>query len=146
MEEEKADSPTGMSRRAFSFGIGGAAVLVAMGGLKVVPATAQTRPPGGQDEDKLLSACIRCERCIEACPRKALRPAHLEDGVLSVRTPTTNFNVGWCDFCAEENGGSPRCVEYCSTGALALPIGATAQNTIIGRATIIHDWCLAWES
>ena len=107
MGDEKKREGAGMSRRTFALGVGGAGVLLAMGGLKLVPAEAQVRPPGGQDENRLVASCIRCERCVEACPRGALRPAHIEDGIVSVRTPTTNFNDGWCDFCADENNGVP---------------------------------------
>lgn len=145
MEDEKEAAFAGMSRRTFAFGAGGAAALLAMGGLKVVPAQAQVRPPGGQDEESLVSACIRCERCIEACPRNALKPARLEDGILGVRTPAVNFDDGWCDFCKDENDGVPRCVQFCPTQALSLAPEATAETTILGKAVIIRDWCLAWS-
>ena len=75
MGDEKKREGAGMSRRTFALGVGGAGVLLAMGGLKLVPAEAQVRPPGGQDENRLVASCIRCERCVEACPRGALRPA-----------------------------------------------------------------------
>ena len=107
MEDNAEKTYAGMSRRAFSLGACGAVALFAIGELKALPAEAQVRPPGGQDEDHLVSACIRCERCIEACPRKALTPAHIEDGILDARMPVANFDVGWCDFCAESNNGNP---------------------------------------
>ena len=143
--EEAEKTYAGMSRRAFALGCGGAATLLALGGLKVVPAAAQVRPPGGQDEDHVISACVRCERCIEACPRQALRSSHLEDGILGVRLPAANFDVGWCDFCAEENGGVPLCVRNCPTDALSLPANADARNTIIGLAEIDQKTCLAFR-
>ncbi|MCR5583720.1 MAG: 4Fe-4S dicluster domain-containing protein [Eggerthellaceae bacterium] len=146
MEETKEkQAHAGMSRRAFAIGGGGAAVLLAMGGLKAVPAQAKTRPPGGQDEDRLISACIRCERCVETCPRNALAPMHIEDGILGVRTPVTNFDEGYCDFCQEANGGDPLCVKCCPTQALQLTASATAESTIIGKAVINENWCLAWS-
>ncbi len=145
MDDQTEKTCAGMSRRTFAMGAGGAAALLAMGGLKAVPAQAQVRPPGGQDEAHLLSACIRCERCVEACPRNALTPAHLEDGILGVRTPTVNFDNGWCDFCEEENGGVPRCVRFCPTEALRLAADASAETVILGKAVIIKDWCLAWD-
>ena len=145
MGDEKKREGAGMSRRTFALGVGGAGVLLAMGGLKLVPAEAQVRPPGGQDESRLVASCIRCERCVEACPRGALRPAHIEDGIVSVRTPTTNFNDGWCDFCADENDGVPLCVAACPTEALALPAGATAENTLLGLAVIDEAQCLAFR-
>ncbi len=142
--EEEGKTYAGMSRRAFALGSGGAAVLLALGGLKAVPAQAQVRPPGGQDEAHVISACVRCERCVEACPRQALRPSHIEEGILGTRLPAANFDAAYCDFCTEENGGVPLCVEACPTGALRLDAGATPQNTIIGKAVIRADWCLAW--
>ncbi len=145
MEDEKENTYAGMSRRTFGLGVGGAVALLALGGLSAIPAQAQVRPPGGQNETHLVSACIRCERCVEACPHKALRPARIEDGILGVRTPTVDFDEGWCNFCEDENGGVPRCVQFCPTGALALDAGAEARSTILGKAVIIRDWCLAWN-
>ncbi len=144
MSDENEKTYGGMTRRALCLGGGGAVALLAMGGLEAVPAQAKVRPPGGQDEDRVISACIRCERCVEACPNNALRPAHVEDGILGVRTPTANFDEGWCDFCAEANGGVPLCTKYCPTGALVLDAGATAPTTVLGRASINEDWCLAY--
>ena len=103
------------------------------------------RPPGGQDDERLISACIRCEKCYEICPRDVIRPAHIEDGILNMRTPTFDFSDNYCDWCTEENGGTPLCVSACPTKALELPAGATKENTIIGRAVINTDWCLAYK-
>lgn len=155
MEEEKQTTETSeddlrakrpnISRRSMCLGIGGAAALVALGGLKYVGSTPVVRPPGGQDEDRLVSACVRCQKCYEACPRGVIAPVHVEDGILQTRTPKMYFDNGWCDFCADENGGVPLCVEVCPTRALELPAGATAQSTIIGKAAIDTDTCLAYR-
>ena len=101
--------------------------------------------PTAQDEEALVSACIRCEKCYEICPRDVIAPAHLEDGVLNMRTPTFDFSANWCDWCAEEHDGTPLCVSACPTEALKLPDDATAENTIIGKAVINTDWCLAYK-
>lgn len=135
----------GMSRRTFALGVGGAAALLGLGSLRFVPSKAILRPPGGQDEKLLISACIRCEKCIESCPRNVLAPTHIEDGILAMRTPTFDFSTDYCDWCNEENGGDPKCVLSCPTRALALPEGSTAHNTIIGKAAITEDWCLAYK-
>ena len=145
MGDEKKRVGAGMSRRTFALGVGGGCALLALGALKAVPAEAQVRPPGGQDEHRLVAACIRCERCVEACPRGALRPAHLEDGIVTVRTPTANFNEGWCDFCEREEGG-PLCAAACPTSAFRLPAGPASENVRLGIALINRDWCLAFQA
>lgn len=125
-------------------GIGGAAGLLALGGLKALPADELVRPPGGRDEDRLMARCVRCERCIEACPMQALRPARIEEGIVAARTPTVNFDDSWCTFCGKDNDGHPLCVQACKTGALKLDEGATFHSAPLGRAYIERDWCLAW--
>lgn len=135
----------GMTRRTLCLGIGGAAVMLGLGGLKVANPQAIIRPPGGQDEDRLISACIRCEKCYEACPRHVIKPAKIEDGLLGMRSPQLDFSADYCDFCAEENGGVPLCVASCPTEALQLPAGADAHNTIIGLAEIDRKTCLAFR-
>lgn len=135
----------GMTRRTLCLGIGGGAVMLGLGGLKVANPQAIIRPPGGQDEDRLISACIRCEKCYEACPRHVIKPAKIEDGLLGMRSPQLDFSADYCDFCAEENGGVPLCVASCPTEALQLPAGADAHNTIIGLAEIDRKTCLAFR-
>lgn len=135
----------GMTRRTLCLGIGGAAVMLGLGGLKLANSQAIIRPPGGQDEDRLIGACIRCEKCYEACPRHVIKPAKIEDGLLGMRSPQLDFSADYCDFCAEENGGVPLCVASCPTEALQLPAGADAHNTIIGLAEIDRKTCLAFR-
>ena len=74
---EKQEKTGGMTRRTLCLGIGGAAVMLGLGGLKYVAPQAIIRPPGGQDDERLISACIRCEKCYEICPRDVIRPAHI---------------------------------------------------------------------
>ena len=145
MENKQERTYAGMTRRTLCLGAGGAAVMLGLGGLKYAGSQSLVRPPGGQDEERLISACIRCEKCYEICPRDVIAPAHLEDGVLNMRTPTFDFSANWCDWCADEHDGTPLCVSACPTEALKLPADATAENTIIGKAVIREDWCLAYK-
>ena len=123
-----------MTRRQLMLGIGGIAALAGLGCLKFTPAQALVRPPGGQDEAALIANCVRCEKCVEVCPRDAIKLAHIEDGILSMRTPQMDFYRNYCDFCTEENGGVPLCAATCATGALSLE-AATAAEPIIGWRT-----------
>ena len=144
----------GITRRGLFIGAGSTAVLLGLGGLRYAGHNPLNRPPGGADEAHLVSACIRCERCYEACPRQAIVPAKIEDGLLGMRSPMLDFNTGhYCDFCYEENGGVPLCMEVCPTEALALPAdfvvgnpetGETG-NVIIGVAEIDPKTCLAYR-
>lgn len=134
-----------VSRRSLVIGVGSTAALLGMGALRYAGHTPLVRPPGGQDEAHLVSACIRCEKCYEACPRKVIVPAHIEDGLLGMRSPALDFDANFCDYCADENGGEPLCVKVCPTEALQLPPGATAETTLLGVAVIDESQCLAFR-
>jgi ferredoxin-type protein NapG len=134
-----------MSRRSFVLGASGIVVLGGLGGLRFTRHTPLVRPPGGQDEDRVIAACNRCERCYEICPREVIVPAHIEKGIVTMRTPTFDFSRSYCDWCQESNEGQPLCVRTCPTRALELPAGATPENTILGEAVINEDWCLAYR-
>ena len=143
-ENSSADSPL-INRRSFCFGIGGCVALAAMGSLRFVPSAALVRPPGGQDEKRLLASCVHCERCVEACPRGVITLSHIEDGIVGMRTPTMRFYSDYCDFCAEENGGVALCAAYCPTGALEVPADVPAESIVIGKAVLYKDQCLAYH-
>lgn len=138
------DLPT-ITRRGLCLGVGGVAVMLGLGGVKFLGNTPAVRPPGGQDVDHMLSACIRCQKCAEICPRNIIKPSHIENGILSARTPTLVFAENHCDFCAEENGGVPLCAEVCPTEALLVPAAPAEQTTVLGRARISEGWCLAYK-
>lgn len=142
MTEEKNEfRHRSVSRRTFAFGAVGAAALFGLGGVKYLPEASLVRPPGGQDQLEVITSCIHCEKCREVCPKHAIAPAHIEDGLLNARTPRMAFRNGWCDFCAEIEGG-PRCVAVCPTGALAKQ---RPEPDIIGKAYIVEDWCLVFR-
>ncbi|WP_302396520.1 4Fe-4S dicluster domain-containing protein [Eggerthella sinensis] len=143
--KKRAKEPMNVSRRSLVIGVGSTAALLGMGALRYAGHTPLVRPPGGQDEAHLVSACIRCEKCYEACPRKVIVPAHIEDGLLGMRSPALDFDANFCDYCADENGGEPLCVKVCPTEALQLPSGATAETTLLGVAVIDESQCLAFR-
>lgn len=141
ISSKRAKGPLDVSRRALLIGAGSTAALLGLGALRYAGHNPLVRPPGGQDEARLVSACIRCEKCYEACPRGVIVPAHIEDGLLGMRSPALKFDADFCDYCADENGGEPLCVKVCPTEALALPADATAENTLLGLAVIDEAQC-----
>ncbi len=136
-----------ISRREFCAGAGCVALLAGLGALSFTSANPLCRPPGGQNEGRLYSLCIRCERCYEVCPENVIAPARLEDGIVGIRMPTMNFSESYCDFCEKSNGGHPKCVEVCPTGALALEASSErpALSCVIGQAVIDINSCLAYR-
>ena len=137
ISSKRAKGPLDVSRRALLIGAGSTAALLGLGALRYAGHNPLVRPPGGQDEARLVSACIRCEKCYEACPRGVIVPAHIEDGLLGMRSPALKFDADFCDYCADENGGEPLCVK--------LPADATAENTLLGLAVIDEAQCLAFR-
>lgn len=132
-----------LTRRSFLAGAGcGAAVLAFGGTVKAFGYGGEDllRPPGGQDETLFYGACVRCERCLSACPHAAIRFSSIEDGFFQARLPKMDFHEGYCDFCEAESGG-PRCIEVCPTGALT---SFDPETDKIGVAVIDTEQCIAW--
>ncbi len=150
---ETTDTKTGsfnITRRGVLYGAIGFAAVFAVGGVGVAFAGERDllRPPGGQDQDRLLGACIKCDRCRSACPHGVIDVAHLEDGFVNARTPKMDFEKGYCDFCSDGQGGSVtfRCVDACPTGALAFGFDPDTGQDKIGLAQIDTDECLLYRS
>ncbi|RDB70223.1 4Fe-4S dicluster domain-containing protein [Eggerthella sinensis] len=150
-----------ISRRSLIAGGVAAAALLGLGGAgRYAWATERQllRPPGGQDEDRLLSACIRCDRCRQACPMRAIESTGVEDGLLNVRTPRLNFrnhalertlgtteyheaDIGYCNFCDPDHvgGQTKKCIANCPTGALQ---AFDESRERIGEAVIDPVYCI----
>ncbi|MFR5091391.1 MAG: 4Fe-4S binding protein [Adlercreutzia equolifaciens] len=107
-----------ITRRALCVGLGGTAALVGLGAVRYAGSARWCARPEARTRAPSCRRCIRCEKCYEVCPRGVIAPAHLEDGLLNMRTPVMDFGANWCDWCTEENGGEPLCVASCPTEAL----------------------------
>lgn len=144
--QEKLPGGPRITRREVLIGLGGSAVLLGAGAAgRAFAGEAVLRPPGGQDEDDLMARCVRCQKCVEACPRNAVSPLGVERGLMGLRTPTMDYHSGDCDFCEKENDSTPRCVAACPTGALRLSEQANRRSTIMGEPLLVKDWCLAYR-
>lgn len=150
-----------MSRRSLvAGGVGVAALLALGGGATLAWATDRQalRPPGGQDAQRMLGLCIRCDRCRQACPMDVIVSSGVEDGLVSIRAPKLNFrsravtrtlgtteyhevSTGYCDFCDPDKigGQQKKCVAACPTGALQ-PFEELVDR--IGIAVIDPVFCI----
>ncbi|HBT95010.1 MAG TPA: 4Fe-4S ferredoxin [Coriobacteriia bacterium] len=93
------------------------------------------RPPGAKSEEEFLAKCIRCGRCIEACPYVSLRAANDLEGV-AVGTPILDMRAKACQLCEDFP-----CVNACPTDALADVVAR--EDVDMGLAVVNEDLCIA---
>ena len=126
------------TRRAFAGFCTAAVAFVGFGGaVKAADGAAETslvRPPGAQDELRLLASCVKCDRCRSVCHTGVIGVAEVGDGVLRARTPKLNFHRGSCDFCGD-------CLRVCPTGAIG-PFDPDVDK--MGVAVVQKDRCVAY--
>ena len=94
------------------------------------------RPPGAMDEHEFVKVCLRCQRCVEVCSTKSIRPLSLLKGFLVAWTPAITVNSGgYCIRCLN-------CVKTCASGALQ----KIERDLIkIGVAVIDETKCPDWS-
>ncbi len=114
------------------------------------------RPPGASHD--FLERCIRCGKCVEACPFDSIRLLDITHGAL-VHTPFIDPLQTPCYLCREvskdgENktlGRFLRCGEACPTGALKLirndreTLENLSDDLKIGVADLDSKICVAWQ-
>ncbi|GAB4276666.1 MAG: hypothetical protein Kow0029_18850 [Candidatus Rifleibacteriota bacterium] len=71
------------------------------------------RPPGASPEGDFLKLCIKCGKCVRACPFIALQPI-IYANEFDKGTPALRTGTSYCRFCP----GYP-CISACPTGALS---------------------------
>ncbi len=97
------------------------------------------RPPGALPPAEFERACIRCYRCAEVCPVKAIR----FDTSIDPRDSDTPFIVASeraCIACME-------CTHVCPTDALqpiARDLEVISQRVRLGVPVLSKGKCLAW--
>ena len=95
------------------------------------------RPPGAVSESDFMARCIKCGKCIEACPYKALIVAPVTAGN-AAGTPTIDTREQACRLCEDFP-----CVNACPTQALR---DVTQRSDVrMGVAVIDEDTCIAFQ-
>lgn len=112
--------------------VGGQAVYLAAAGKGEL-----LRPPGAQSESDFMARCVKCGKCLEACPYRAVHVAPGNAGA-AAGTPVIDAREQACRLC--ENFP---CVAACPTGALR-DVEARA-DVHMGTAVIEEDLCIALQ-
>ncbi len=114
------------------------------------------RPPGATSD--FLEKCIRCGKCIEACPYDSIKFLDITAGA-SIYTPYINPLETPCYLClkrGEDGIDRPiskylRCGQACPTGALKKILNTREvlenlpDELKIGVSKINRKICLAWQ-
>lgn len=107
------------------------------------------RPPGALDESEFLSRCIRCLRCVDACPNNAI--LSLDDGFgrHTLMTPAIKARRQACMLCSRIDTDYLKCTEACPSGALQLvrrdPL-EIRKMVAMGTAEIDLALCYSYNS
>jgi ferredoxin-type protein NapG len=131
-----------MSRRSF-LQTAAAAACIGTGWYAVVAQQANAapgtlRPPGAIDDRDFAAACVKCGRCVVACPYKTLKLADL-DGPGAAGLPWFEPRAVACAMCPDLP-----CVKACPTGALDPALRDVAKARM-GLAVIDAENCLSWQ-
>ena len=105
------------------------------------PSMRYLRPPGAFSESRFLADCIRCGKCGEVCPNRAINFFGLANGLASLDTPYIIPREQACILCM-------KCGDVCPTGALK-PIVREAEDIIagvkMGKARVDTNLCLSYQ-
>jgi ferredoxin-type protein NapG len=151
-----------MNRRSFLQNLM-AATAACGGGGALMKGTASARsresglrPPGALDEQEFLARCIRCGRCADACPNRAivaLSPRTGSDfsrlpGPAEEGTPVIFPRRQACMLCQGVPGEQLLCTAACPSGALQV-VEKTQEGILakvrMGTARIDHNICYSWN-
>lgn len=95
-------------------------------------------PPGAQHGGRFLSLCVKCGKCIEACPYQVLHVASAHTGA-KAGTPVIDARHQACRLCVDFP-----CIKACPTSALAEV--ESREQVSMGYAVINQDLCLSYKA
>ena len=90
------------------------------------------RPPGSGKEEEFIRLCIKCGKCIKACPYIALQPV-IYANEFDRGTPCLRVSASYCRFCKDFP-----CITACPSGAL----NKNNKTDKIALAVIDGEKCL----
>ncbi len=93
------------------------------------------RPPGAVREEVFLKTCIRCGKCVEACPTNLLKLAGSEAGLVNNGTPYVILQDEVDTYCIQ----CMKCIEACPTNAL---MDIEKEEIRIGTVVIDEERCI----
>lgn len=105
---------------------------------RVAPRGRFLRPPGALPELEFLTACTRCDACLEACPPGAIVHAPARAG-FAARTPVIEPRSQPCTVCPDMP-----CAQACPTEALTVPDGGWREAKL-GWVELIPERCIAFD-
>lgn len=128
--------------------LGGCAFLAGVG-RRGDAASAPLRPPGALSEEDFTATCIRCLRCVDACPNSALKPVPSAHPSATTGTPMMQPRVAACMLCLSEEGEHLKCTAACPSGALQLvrkDLDDIREKVHIGVAEIDPGLCYSYNN
>ncbi len=136
-----ARAPLDLGRRQVIISLAaGVAVVpfVRLGSLARRPEEFLIRPPGAQEEDALLSRCIRCGQCMKVCLTNGIQPVLWEAGLEGLYTPRLVPRMGYCAHTCT------LCGQVCPTGAIPNLNIEVKQAIALGTAAINRTRCIPY--
>lgn len=115
-----------------SLALGGQAVAFGVNSYNEI-----VRPPGAQSEADFMARCVRCGKCIEACPHESIFAIK---SLLNATggTPTINTRAKACRMCHDVP-----CVPVCPTAALRDVEKPEEIN--MGYAVVDRETCISFK-
>lgn len=146
-------SSVDVSRRGFvaslTSGLATVPLLRRDGRIGTSPDDRLIRPPGSLTEEAFVARCIKCGRCMRACPTNVLQPAGFEHGLEALWTPVLNNRIGDAGCRLD----CVACGHVCPTGAIRAlsrdeKMGRgdrAAEGPVrVGLAFVDRSRCLPW--
>ena len=116
-----------------------AAAVVAEGAYCVAKGPSSLlRPPGSQGESDFMARCVKCGKCVEACPYAAIQVAGIDQGSAAGTPALLDVRERPCHLCPDFP-----CVNACPTDALRDV--AEKHDANMGYAVIDEDICIAFK-